>query len=171
MMVQRLRTRARAYTLVELLVVIVIMGLAGSLVIPVFAQTNVLRVQAAVRMVVADITTVQSDALAYQRGRAIQFYPTQKKYQILDASGSTLNAATQLLEERLLVGDTFGDSDIVSGSFSTANALIFDELGSPVSAPGSQTAAGNQTLDITGSGQQYRITIEAYTGRVTVQAI
>lgn len=164
-------TRARAYTLVELLVVIVILGLAGALVIPVFGQTNVLRVQAAVRMVIADITTAQSDALAYQRGRAIQFYPGQKKYQILDAGGSTLNAATQMLEERLLVGDTFGDSDIVTCNFSTTDALIFDELGSPITAPGSQTAAGDQTLEIRGSGQRYRITIEAYTGRVTVQAI
>ncbi|QKK08326.1 MAG: prepilin-type N-terminal cleavage/methylation domain-containing protein [Planctomycetota bacterium] len=51
-----------AYTLVELLLVILIMGIAGALVIPQTSQAHVLRIHAAVRTLVADISYAQTDA-------------------------------------------------------------------------------------------------------------
>lgn len=162
----------RGYTLVEVIVTIVILAIAASMVIPSFASTNVLRVQAGVRAIVSDLTTAQSDALAFQRGRALVFepgaFPAGRRYRTLEIRGTTMDADLDALSETVFSGETFGDASIVSGEFAYSNAIIFDELGSPVDGPGSTTAAGNQWLDLSGSGQTYRITIEAYTGRVTV---
>ncbi len=163
--------RRRAYTLVEVLIVVVILGIAAAMVVPSFSQTGVLRVQAAVRTVVSDITAVQSDALAYQRSRAILFYPGERRYRILDVKGSTIDPDLDMLEERVFTGESFGDSVIDSATFQTANTLIFDEIGSPIANPGSSTPASTGTVEITGSQQRYRVTIEAYTGRVTVKEI
>lgn len=176
----RARSRAiprlsRAYTLVELLITITILAIAAAIVIPSFGSTNILRVQAGVRSVVADLTTAQSDALAYQRGRAVLFspgnFPAGRSYKILEVRGAALDPDIDALSSTVFSGDTFGDAAIISGEFSYPNAIIFDELGSPVDAPESTTAAPNQWIDIRGSGLTFRITVEAYTGRITVSQL
>ena len=63
----------RAFTLVEMLITVTVMGIAGALVIPSMDQIGALRGQTAVRTVVADITFAQSEALAHQRRYVIVF--------------------------------------------------------------------------------------------------
>lgn len=167
--------RRGGYTLVEVLITVSILAVAAAMVIPSFGSTNVLRVQAGVRSIVADLTTAQSDALAYQRGRAIVFdpgtFPNGRSYRILEVRGTTLDPDLDVLSETRFTGETFGDAAIISGEFSHPNTIIFDEMGSPVDAPEGTNAAPNQWIDISGSGQTFRITIEAYTGRITVSRI
>ncbi len=64
------RARARAYTLVEVLVIVVILGILGTMVVPTVSPAAELRAQSAVRTLVSDITFAQSDAMAFQRARA-----------------------------------------------------------------------------------------------------
>jgi prepilin-type N-terminal cleavage/methylation domain-containing protein len=165
------RSSARAYTLIEILIVVTVLGIAGAMVIPAFAQTGVLRVQSAVRMVVADITEAQSEAIAYQQGRGIKFYAGQKQYKVAMVRGSTLDVNLDLIAARNFVAEDFGQADIAAVSFNSGDTLVFDEMGSPVTAPGSGVAAPNGTVDVSGSGQIFRITVEAYTGRCTVANI
>lgn len=166
------RNRRRAYTLVEVLIVVTVLGIAGAMVVPAFSQTGVLRVQSAVRLVVSDITEAQSDALAYQGGRGIVFDSANRSYRVAEVRGTTLDTTLDLIVARSLATDGgFGDSRISTVNFGGTSTLVFDEMGSPETAPGSGLAAPDGYLDITGSGQTYRILVEAYTGRVTVQSI
>ncbi|MBL0926415.1 MAG: prepilin-type N-terminal cleavage/methylation domain-containing protein [Phycisphaerales bacterium] len=64
----------RAFTLLELLVTIVVLGVAAMLVIPAMGSTGVLRIQGAVRHIVADISFAQTDAMAFQERRAVYFF-------------------------------------------------------------------------------------------------
>lgn len=164
------RSVRHGYTLVEMLIVIVVLGIAGALVVPAMGGASTLRVQAAVRTVVADITEAQSDALAYQRPRAIVFYPTEGRYIVARVPGATIDPETDTLMERHInQGNQFGDSAISSTEFDTENVLLFDEMGGPISRPGDSTPAGTGTITLNGSGQNFVISIEAYTGRVTVK--
>jgi len=160
---------SRAYTLVELLIVIVIMGIAGAMVVPSFSQTGVLRVQSAVRLIVSDITSAQSDAVAFQRGMGIIFYdePTGPRYVVAEVNANVLDPELNRIVERRLTGGEFGECSFSSIGF-PSNQVVFDGLGGPVDAPGSQTPAGTGFIEISGRGQRYRISVEAYTGRVTV---
>lgn len=163
---------ARGYTLVEMLITITILGIAGAVVIPSFGTTGVLRVQAAVRTVVADINVAQSEALAHQEGRAVMFFPDENRYAVVEVNGPALNPETDTLwSVAFEQGDRFGDSTIESASFSGGTALIFDEMGAPVDTPGSNTPGNGGTIMIRGSGSVFRITVEAYTGRVTVTRV
>lgn len=163
-----LRSRShRAYTLVELLVVIAVMGVAGALIVPSFASTDALRVQGALRTMVADITEAQSDAIAFQRGRAIVFFPDEHRYSVVEVNGSTLDLTLDTLEQRRLNIDMFGFTRFNAITFPN-NTLVFDELGGPVTAPESGVAAPEAWVDLTGSSQNFRLRVEAYTGRVTV---
>jgi general secretion pathway protein H len=170
----------RAFTLIELLVVIVILGLAGALVIPQMGTVQSLRVHAAVRTLVSDLTFAQSDAIAFQRRRAIVFDVPNSTYRIVDIPGSTIdNANTLFLPDgpngRYIVnlGDArFAGARIVSANFGTgalANTLIFDDLGSPaLGTTGDQPGSGGQVV-IEGSGDRFTVLVEPFTGRVVVR--
>lgn len=162
----------RGYTLVEILIVVTVLGIAGALVVPAMGGTGVLRVQAAVRTIIADLTEAQSDALAYQRPRAVVFDPGASRYLVTRVRGATIDPETDTVMERVINrGNQFGDSAITATRFDTENVLIFDEMGGPIARPGESTPAGTGTISISGSGQTFVISVEAYTGRMTVRRV
>ncbi len=184
----RRRPLPRAFTLIELLVTIGVLGIAAALVIPSMSSTNGLRVQAAVRLVIADIAFAQSDAMAYQARRCIQFnrvarpngasfsYEAGNGYTLAEPTGSVLDLTahamfdpsrpTQPLSRSLDEGQ-FGGASISGVNISGGSLLVFDELGGPVTTlTGNEPASG--TIDITAPGEAFRITIAPYTGLVTV---
>jgi prepilin-type N-terminal cleavage/methylation domain-containing protein len=158
----------RAYTLIEVLMVVTVLGIAATMVVPAFSQTNTLRLQGAVRMIVADITQAQSDAVALQNGQTITF--TSTGYTIAPLAGDSIDTAADVIVTRSIGGDEFGGAELRNISLADG-VLTFDAMGGPVAEPGSDVAAGTGTIDVVASGQTYRITIEAFTGRVTVTAI
>lgn len=169
--------RARAYTLIEVLVVVTLLGIAAALLVPSMGQTGVLRVQAAVRTVVADIAYAQSDALAYQRRRALVFDKDANRYTIYDVHGDA-----PFPDEDILVDGTretgkaevafndprFGGAMITGVDFDGGSILTFDEIGGPVSTPTGESPSVGGYVEITGSGSVFRVNVEAYTGRVSV---
>ena len=166
------RPHTRAYTLVEVLVLVVILGIAGALVIPSFGSTDALRIQGAVRTVVSDITIAQSDAVALQASRVILFTPdaTNSLYVIADVVAGALDTEAPFAETRTLGGDRYGFARIESTTLND-NMLIFDAMGGPIEAPGSDVPAAAGGIILSGAGQRFQINIDAYTGRVTVQSL
>jgi prepilin-type N-terminal cleavage/methylation domain-containing protein len=157
----------RAYSLVEMLVVIVILGIAGAMLVPTFGQTDTLRVQSAVRTVVSDITIAQSDSMAFQRGCGVQFtLGTESHYVTALVNGNSMDTDLDRITSQTIAGPSFGNVTF-SDTNMTNNQLIFDEMGSPVRLATGQTAP-TQWIDVNGQRQTYRITVEAYTGRVIV---
>ncbi len=170
-------SQARGYTLVEMLVLVVIMGIAGAMVIPSMGQTGVLRIQAAVRSIVADITFAQMDALAYQEPRAIVFDEDSNSYSIVQVIDGVVDADANTLydskgpNQRYVVNlnqERFGGSTLQNISLNSGSTIIFDELGGPVAAAGSSVLSDGGSVEITGQFSTFRINIAAFTGRVTV---
>jgi hypothetical protein len=139
------------------------------MVIPSFNSIGVLRVNGAVRTIVADITVAQSDAVALQRGRGIVFANDHDdpRYTIAEVNGNALDTDLDRLTVRHLGGKEYGYTTMTAISF-PSNTLVFDELGGPVDAPGSSTPSAAGYIDIHGSDQTFRINVDAYTGRVQV---
>jgi prepilin-type N-terminal cleavage/methylation domain-containing protein len=161
--------RTRGYTLIELLIVIAMLGIAGALVIPSMGSTDVLRVQATVRAIVADINVAQSDALAHQQPRALIFDPATNTYVVIEVPGSTIEPTGNTIKlVDLNDRRRFHNSRLVSADFSGDPVLIFDELGGPVTDVGGNTPSSGGTIVISGSGSVFNINVEAYTGRVSV---
>ena len=174
-------TRVRgAFTLVELLVTIAILGIAGALVIPAMGETNVLRIQAAVRTIVADITFAQSDAVAFQERRALMFDVTGNTYRVIQVPGNALDPANNTLYDpsrtsgrfvETFTDNKFGGASLLSVDFGNGSRdLIFDALGGPITSPTSNTPSPGGTIRVTGANQTYRISVESFTGRVTVRS-
>ena len=56
----------RGFTLVEMLIVVVIVGIAGAIVVPHMLWGSQFGLQAATRMVIADLVYAQNEAVAHQ---------------------------------------------------------------------------------------------------------
>jgi prepilin-type N-terminal cleavage/methylation domain-containing protein len=176
-MTPRRALRAAGYTLIEVLVVVTLLGMAAALLVPSMGQTGVLRVQASVRTIVADIAYAQSDALAYQRRRAIVFSKDENRYTIYDVKGDAPFPDEDILVDgtresgRAEVGlndPRFGGAAITGVSFDGGSILTFDEIGGPVQTPTGDTPSVGGYVEVTGSGSVFRVNVEAYTGRVSV---
>lgn len=169
------------YTLLELMVVLVLMGIAAALVVPNVQGSESIRIQTAVRAIAADIMYAQSDALAYQARRAVVFDAASNSYWIAEVTSDELDFDTDAMykidgpDQRFLVDVdiTSGNAaQLVSADFDDDAILVFDELGGPVAGLDSDAPSAGGEIVLSGEdGTAYRLNVEPYTGRVTVQRI
>ncbi|HPO94065.1 MAG TPA: type II secretion system protein [Phycisphaerales bacterium] len=166
-----------AFTLLEMLATVVVMGIAAALLIPAMGETGILRVQGALRMVVSDMTFAQSDAVAFQERRALVFDVENNAYAIVAVPGNSIDVDNNVLYDptktdgRYLVtlnDPRFGGARMTSANFDNNNFIIFDALGGPVSDPGSNEPSSGGTIRLSGNNQSFRITVDAFTGRIRV---
>ena len=123
----------RGYTLVELLITITVLGIAAAVAVPMMGDSGVLRVQAAVRTLVADLTTAQSDAIALQRGRAVTFDIANNRWSIIAVRGTSINAATDTLQSTTLGSNNsdFGGAELSNADFAGGQTLILTRWARP----------------------------------------
>lgn len=144
--------------------VVVIMGIVGAMVVPQMLHAGTLTIQAAARIIVADMLYAQNDAIAKQTGRRLVFSPAQNRYQLQDLGGTTLsvpwkNGGTGNYVIDFTEDSRFQGVRIAAADFSGTSTLTFDALGAPMTGG---------TVDLVYKDSLYRVTIAAFTGRVTV---
>ena len=167
----------RGYTLLEILVVVTVMGIAGAMVIPSMDQAGVLRTQGAVRSVVSDIMFAQGDAVAAQQARAVIFDTATNSYRVCAVLGSTIDIDNDVLFDHYGGGNRyivdldqaeFGTTFMTGATFDgTGNVLVFDEMGAPVIAVGESTPSSGGNVTIRGQFHDFDIRVESFTGRIT----
>ena len=156
---------ARGYTLTEVLVVVVIIGVAAAIVVPSMSHAGSLGVQAAVRTVVADILYAQNEAVAHARSRSVIFDVDNNAYRLADETGKTLSVAWRsgTSENYIVSLDTDGRFDgvrIAAADFGGSSELTFDDLGGPESGG---------RVELTYRQQRYAVDVAPFTGRVTIR--
>ncbi len=180
------RNRGYAYTLIEVLIVVTLLGLASALLIPYLVHGDSMQLQAAVRHVVADISFAQSDALSHQEYRRVHFYDDGSGYCLVRVDqadiGSEFDAETadyihdpiapgheaghyifDLSTEEGFDGVSITDVDIDGDD---GHDLYFDPLGGTVMTGGVPGIGG--TIKITAGEDTYEIDIAPFTGKLTV---
>lgn len=159
--------RLAGYTLVEVLIIVAILGVAAGIIVPQMLAAGSLGVQAAARVIIADILFAQNEAIAHQRTRSVVFDPDNESYSLADENGAVLTAKWKSGEENNYIIDFTDDSRfqgvvIVSADFAGSSTLVFDDLGGPLNGG---------TVEIEFQGQRYRVTVASFTGRVTVDLL
>ena len=187
--------RQFAYTLIELIIVIAVLGLASALLVPHLVGRDSLRVQAAVRQVIADLSFAQSDALAHQGYRRVHFYEDGSGYCLvrMSSDGSDLDSvfdpdtADYVNDPLASAGelghyiidfntdDRFEGVRISSVDIDTDNSLPADMHygplgGTRMAGAGAPPGLGGQIV-VTADEYSYEITVAPFTGKLTVRKL
>jgi prepilin-type N-terminal cleavage/methylation domain-containing protein len=180
--------RRRAYTLVELLIVITVLGISAALLVPNIIDRKSMNAQAAVRLVIGDLCFAQSDALAHQEIRQVHFYANGRGYCIVrdgptafseSASASSHHYITDPIAAAGELGqyivdfttdDRFSGVTVESAAIDgTGRDLNFDTLGGTV-MPNNLPGIGG-TIVIASGTERYQIDIAPFTGKLTVRKL
>ena len=150
----------KAFTLLELMVVVVIMAIMGAMIVPMIAGAGEMQALSAARIIATDIQYAQNVAITMQTPVTVQFDASADKYTLSNASGPLKHPMTNKdYVVDFQTREDFEQLNIATVSFDGDASLVFDELGSP-------DAGGSVT--VLGGSQMYRIDVTSVTGTVNV---
>jgi MSHA pilin protein MshC len=129
---------SRGFTLVEIIMVVVLIGILAVSVVPKFMDTSAISLQGGAAMVAADIRYTQELAMSTHSPKTITFTTSDIFY--------TVNSQTMNLPSRV--------------SISSGATFTFNSLGEP-------TTGGGSSVEIQAGSSTKTITVESYTGRVS----
>jgi general secretion pathway protein H len=153
-------SKPEAFTLAELIVVIVILAVAAGMVVPYAISTSDLAVVSAARILASDLEYAQNVAITTQQWVKLSFDTSTESYSLANASGTLdhpINKAPYVVSFPSLRG--FEGVNVVSAGFGGAPELTFDVLGSPDNGGSTVLQAGAHT---------YVVSVASATGKVTV---
>jgi prepilin-type N-terminal cleavage/methylation domain-containing protein len=166
------------FTLIEILSVVIIIGIASAIIVPQIGTRNDLMDAAAARVVMADLIYAQNRAIATQQMTYVDFDVTNHTYSVKTAMPSTY-ATHPINKTNYIVtfgsGGTRGLENITlySASFDGQPTLAFDELGTPITytagTPATTATMSSGSIVLKCGTYALTITVEPNTGEITVQ--
>lgn len=187
---------ARSYTLIELIMVMAVLALAAALLVPNLVGRDSLTVQAAVRLLIADLSFAQTDALANQEFRRVVFYedgsgyclirvpdenwvtppdleslpnPTPGLDYVYDPLGNMGQYIVNFIEDDRFEGVSITAASIDGASLLDQPEITYDTLGGTVRPGGVPGTGGNVVVSF--GNESYRIDIASFTGKLTVSKL
>jgi prepilin-type N-terminal cleavage/methylation domain-containing protein len=166
------------FTLVELMIVLVIIGIAAAIVVPMASSAGSLQIRAAANIVASDLEYAKSLSISRGQRYAVIFNATGASYQIEDLS-KPVGDPGRIVDHPVKKGFKYlvsfkadgrlGQVQITSVSFDGRPAVSFDSLGSPYSGTeSSATALNSGEIRLEAAGARKVITVEPVTGYIAV---
>ena len=156
------RRRRSAFTLTEILMVVVILGIAAGVVIPMIGQTDDINLSAASRKLISDLLMAQNYAITHQTNVQVSFQPPgQYTLTEIPAVGAPTVLTDPLTNKAYIV--RFGNTALAKVTLANTDAAVtftFTSLGSP-------QQGGAVTLN--SGARSIVVQVAAITGKVTVQ--
>jgi len=122
----------RAFTLTELIVVVVILAIAAAIVLPSMGDTKKFQAMSAARMISADLEYARDAAITSQVPVTATFNVAGRSYTLSNTSGSLIHPMTKKAYTIAFASERgFEQVSIVSASFGGAAAVTFDVTGAP----------------------------------------
>ena len=184
------RNPSRGFTLVEILVVVVILGIAAAVIVPQMGTRDDLKAAAAARMLMADLIYAQNRAISTQTRHYLTFNTgtIPQSYKVV----SSMNPVTDIMHPvtkastyevkfgRGAPADTPGitpgmdQCGLGTVSIEGHTAVGFDELGVPcywdttTNQPVPLTVTGGSTIQVKCGNFTLSVSVEPYTGEIKV---
>ncbi len=170
-------TMRNAFTLIELLIVITIIGIASALIVPYVGSRSDLQVAAVARSFIADVQYTQNLAITTRQRHGLLFAADQ--YTVERFSGTTAITIKHPIEkDNFVVRLGSSGKDVRRGvAMPLVNVrqgavrLVFDSMGTPMAFSGTTFISTDAPVRVTLSAGTATIVvrIEPFTGEVTVE--
>ena len=176
----RRTSRTCGFTLVEILCVVVILGIASAIIIPQISSRDDLKVSSSARTAMSDLIYAQNSAIAQQRKFYVQFVGQQYSVMSRPTDVGALQTVTNPITKNpysVTFGSTLNGTDGVTLGTPDlgvpgVHVVGFDDLGAPFAFDAATntatplTAAG--TFSVSCGSASLTISIEPFTGETTV---
>ncbi len=161
--------KRNAFTLVELIVVMVIMAIAAMLAVPMISSAADVQVRSAANMIAADLDYAKSMAISRQQYYSVVFNTAEEKYEVHDASGTVIDhpmrAGFPFIVD-LQADGRLSRVDIVSADFDSQTTVTFDYLGSPYSGA---NPLNSGVITLSAGSFSMTVKVLPMTGYVTIE--
>jgi prepilin-type N-terminal cleavage/methylation domain-containing protein len=157
------QTTSGGFTMIEIVIVIVVIGIAAMLAIPMMSSAASLQIRSAANMLAADLEYAKSMAISRGQNYSVIFNKDTDSYTIVGPDGNPI-------EHPVKKGSSYVVSfqnesrlsrvDITSATFGTDQTVVFDCLGSPDSG-------GSVVLQADGTTKT--VMVEPVTGFISIQ--
>jgi len=160
----------RAFTLIEIVVVVMIISIAAMLAVPMFSSASDMQTLSVANMLTADLEYAKSLAVSTQNDYSVVFDVANDTYQIQE--GGVVIPHPH--KSGGYIVNLNNDSRISAVSITTADfdsqvAITFDYLGSPYSGITTAAPLNNGQIDLQAGSFFMTITVEPVTGYITIQ--
>ncbi|MBL7214462.1 MAG: prepilin-type N-terminal cleavage/methylation domain-containing protein [Phycisphaerae bacterium] len=164
------------FTLVEIIIVVVILGIAAMIAVPMFSGAADMQVRAAANRIAADLDYAKGLAITHQKPYSVVFYASSEAYDIRDTTSDTVvdNPLRSgfAYTINLATDSNFDQVDIVNADFDSdgTDAITFDYLGSPYHGKTADSANALNSGRVTLQAGNFTIyvDVEPMTGYVTI---
>jgi prepilin-type N-terminal cleavage/methylation domain-containing protein len=160
---------AGGFTLIEVILVVLIIGIAAGVVVPMMSSAGSMQVRAGASMIAADLEYAKSMAITRAMPYSVVFDQGTETYQIVDQNDNVISHPVKKGFNYVVDFRNDGRLDqvnIVSANFDGTDKVTFDYLGSPFNGSGNPLNSG--TVVLQAGGLTKTVSVEPVTGFISV---
>ena len=160
--------RYAGFTVIEILIVVVIIGIAAMVVIPLAGSAASMQIRSAANMIAADLEYAKSMAISRGQNFSVLFDKTTETYQIKDQAGQVISHPVKKGFDYIvdLRATRLNKVDIANVDFDSTSEVKFDYFGSPYN--GSGNPLNNGVITLQAEGATATVTVEPVTGFISI---
>lgn len=157
-----------AFTVIELLIVVVIIAIAAMTAIPMMSSAASVQIRSAANMVAADLEYAKSMAIARGQKFSVVFDKDADSYSIKDQAGNVIAHPVKKGSNYVIVFQDKGldKVDIADVDFDGTSTIKFDYLASPYN--GSNNPLNSGVIELQAGSITITIAIEPVTGFISI---
>ena len=169
----RINQPAPAFTVIELMTVLVVLAIAVAVIPAMMGNTDALQARSAAEQILAAITYAQCRTIATQSSLQVVFDATGNSFEVQDETGTPVRlfeSDDADYQVTFCQDSGLGGVGLTSASFDGSATLWFDRLGGPHGGTitGTPGTMNQGSVVVTAGAESLTITVQPITGEVSV---